>query len=69
MRIIKEDTTRGKTIKVRGQRLGMTSEPSNPIIEIIQRNEKNVGFLRLVRGSLQWSTKSHHHCEPRKQTH
>ena len=44
MGIVKENTGCGQAVKVRGPGLGMPAQATDPIVQVIHRDEKNVGF-------------------------
>ena len=42
--VIKQNARRGQPIQIRSTRLGMTAETADPIIQVIHRNEEDVGL-------------------------
>jgi hypothetical protein len=45
MSIRKENATRGEPVQVRGDGLAVTAHATDPVIQIIHRDEKDVGFF------------------------
>ena len=48
MGIGEKNTTFRKSIEVRGQGLGVPTHDTNPVIQIVHRDKKNIGSNRLV---------------------
>ncbi len=42
MRVGKQDATFSESIEIRGASLGMSAEASDPIIQVVQGDEKNI---------------------------
>jgi hypothetical protein len=45
-----EDPARGEAVEIRGEGLGMPAEAPDPVIQVIEGDEENVGFAFLCCG-------------------
>ena len=48
MGVGEKHSARGKTIDIRGLRLGVTAQTANPIVEVIYGDQQNVGLFAVA---------------------
>ena len=63
MGVCKGGPTSGEAINHRCSHLRMTAEGSDPVVEIVDRNEENVGFHRHVGFGVRTSEAQHNQAE------